>query len=224
MFSLQPTPFDLQFQLGRIPVRVHPGFWLVGALGGWNPDDLRFTFLWMMCLFASILIHELGHALTMEAFGWPAEILLYHFGGLAFSQRHYGQTPWKSIAVSLAGPCAGFAFFAVIYAAARLGGGFVGDWNEYARYAVVQLIYINLWWGVVNLAPVLPLDGGNVCRSFFDWLRLRNGEALAVRVSLVVGGLMAWFFLSRHQQFAGLLFLFLTLQNFSALQHIRGRW
>jgi len=224
MFSISPTPFDLQFQLGRIPVRVHPGFWIVGALGGWNPNDLRFTFIWMMCLFVSILVHELGHALTAEAFGWPSEILLYHFGGLAFSQRYHNNTPWRSIAVSLAGPGAGFALFALIFVCIRLARG--ADWmnNPYVQDALFQLIYINLWWGIVNLAPVLPLDGGRVCESLLDWLRVRNAEQRVLQISLVVGGLMAWWFLSHHNQFAGMLFLFLTLSNFSSLQQLRGRW
>jgi stage IV sporulation protein FB len=227
MFGVEPTPVDLQFRLGRIPVRVHPGFWLVGVLGGWQPDDLRLTFIWVACLFVSILIHELGHALTAEAFGWPSEILLYHFGGLAFSQRYRGNTPWRSIAVSLAGPFAGFAFFGLIYGVVKFWPGSKQHWDTYVWYAIAQLIFINLWWGIVNLAPVLPLDGGRVCESLREWLRIRNFEFRTAQIGLVVGGLITWYFLSRdgsHYRFAGLLFLFLTLQNFSAVQQIRGRW
>ena len=169
MFSLQPTPIDLEFRLGRIPVRVHPGFWLVGVLGNWRPDDLRLTFIWVMALLVSILIHELGHALVCEAYGWPSEILLYHFGGLTFSQRYHGQTPWKSIAVSFAGPFAGFAlygFVVLLVLALREANVHL---NEYMLYAIMYIERISLWWGIVNLAPVLPLDGGHICRSFLDW-------------------------------------------------------
>lgn len=224
MFGLEPTPFDLQFSLGRIPVRVHPGFWIVGVLGRWEPDDLRITFIWVMCLFVSILIHELGHALTSEAFGWPSEILLYHFGGLAFSQRYHNHTPWRSIAVSIAGPAAGFAFFGLIELATPMlhRVGWLAD--PYVWDAIEQLEYINLGWGLVNLAPVLPLDGGQICRSFLEWTRLRNFETLALQISLVVGGLMAWYFLSHHNRFAGMLFLFLALQSYMSLQQIRSRW
>lgn len=225
MFGIEPTPFDLVFRLGRIPVRVHPGFWLVGALGGWNPDDLRYTFLWMMCLFVSILIHELGHALISEAFNWPAEILLYHFGGLTFTQRYYGNTPWKSIAVSLAGPFAGFAFFGLITVLVIVFFGSPWMRNPYVQDVIGQLIFINLGWGLVNLAPVLPLDGGQVCRSLLEWLRIRNYEYRTLQISLIVGGLMTAFFLvGLHSTFAGMLFLFLTMQNFSTLQQLRGRW
>ena len=168
MFGIEPTPFDLQFSLGRIPVRVHPGFWIVGVLGGWHPDDLRLTFIWVMCLFVSILIHELGHALVAEAFGWPSEILLYHFGGLAFSQRYHNHTPWRSIAVSIAGPAAGFALFGLIFLSLIFFGHTAWFEDRYVEYAIGQLIFINLGWGLVNLAPVLPLDGGQICRSFLE--------------------------------------------------------
>ncbi len=226
MFGIEPTPFDLQFSLGRIPVRVHPGFWIVGVLGYWSPNDLRYTLIWVMCLFVSILIHELGHALISEAFGWPSEILLYHFGGLAFSQRYHNHTPWRSIAVSIAGPAAGFAFLGVIVLAVRLAGRAEILSNPYVGFAIFQLLHINLWWGVMNLAPVLPLDGGQICRSFLEWIGLRNFEVRAMQVSLVVGGLIAWYFLSQHEheRFAGMLFLFLAMQNFMALQQLRGRW
>ena len=53
-----------------------------------------------------------------------------------------------------------------------------------------------------------------------DWLRVRNAEQRVLQISLVVGGLIAWWFLSHHNQFAGMLFLFLTLSNFSSLQQL----
>lgn len=224
MFDLQPTPFDLQFYLGRIPVRVHPGFWIVGMLFGWYPQDFRVTFVVVMCLFVSILIHEVGHALVAEAFGWPSEILLYHFGGLAFSQRFHNHTPWRSIAVSIAGPSAGFALYGLITILAPILFRFEWFQNPYVMIAMRQLIFFNLYWGLVNLAPVLPLDGGQICRSFLEWLRLRNFEERTCQISLVVGGLMAWYFLSHHNRFAGMLFLFLAVQSFLALQQSRSRW
>jgi len=228
MFGIEPTPLDLRFSLGRIPVRVHPGFWIVGALGGWHANDLRITVIWMLCLFVSILVHELGHALTSEAFGWPSEILLYHFGGLAFSQRYHGNTPPKSILVSLAGPFAGFAFAAFLLAA-HIGmslAGIRGDEDGLVHEAFYMLYLINIFWGIVNLAPVIPLDGGQVLRSVLEWVRVRNSDYRAAQVGLVVGGLMAAGFLSLGAafQFPGMLFLFLALQNFMAMQQSGRSW
>src|SRR5262245_21070979 len=77
------TPFDLQMTLVRIPIRVIPTFWLMAMVLGWDPDRLDLVFLWAMCVFGSVLFHELGHALTAAAFGYDPHIVLYHFGGYA---------------------------------------------------------------------------------------------------------------------------------------------
>lgn len=232
MFSIEPTPFDLQFHLGRIPVRVHPLFWVVAAIFGWN-EDLRKTVIVMLCMFVSILIHELGHALTAEAFGWPSEILLYHFGGLAFSQRYHGNTPLKSILVSLAGPFAGFALAALVigvHIALVVSGnkgdgiaGVNGDGEELVWYAIVTLELINIAWGIINLAPVIPLDGGQVMRSVFEWIGIRDFDYRTAQVSLIIGGLVALGFFSLGIQFTGVMFLFLAMQNFMTMQQMR-RW
>ena len=99
MFGLEPTPFDLRMVAFRIPIRVHPSFWIAGAVLSWNPERMDVMFMWVMCLFVSIMVHELGHALMGEAFGWPSEVLLYWCGGLALSQRQHDRTPWREIAV-----------------------------------------------------------------------------------------------------------------------------
>ena len=61
MFT-EGTPFDLRMHIVRIPVRVIPTFWLVAAYLGWNPDRLDLVGVWMLCMFFSILVHEIGRA------------------------------------------------------------------------------------------------------------------------------------------------------------------
>ena len=75
--TVAPTPFDLKFSIFGIPVRVHPLFWLVSVIMQWNVHDPRTTLIWVVCVFVSILIHELGHALTAKSYGWPPHIVLY---------------------------------------------------------------------------------------------------------------------------------------------------
>ncbi len=218
MFGLEPTPFDVRLVAFRIPIRVHPSFWLVSILFGWRPDRLDLVFLWVMCLFVSIIVHELGHALAAEALGWPAEIVLYFGGGLTFSQRHSRRTPWREMAVALAGPFAGFGLFGLV-----LLVGWLLDSNGWLlngyRYAVVAfLVWINLYWGLVNLLPVLPLDGGNVCRSLLELWRVRDPQRLACQISVLVAGAAAAFFFSIEAQFAAIMFAMFCLQNIASLQ------
>ena len=222
MFGLDPTPFDLRLVTFRIPVRVHPSFWLAAAYLGWSPSHLDEVFIWVMCLFLSILVHELGHGLAAEAFGWSAEIVLYWCGGLTFSQRHFNRTPWREIAVSLAGPFAGFGLFGLTIAVAY----FLPRDQPLPKnvdFIIMQLIWINLCWGLVNLLPVLPLDGGQVCQSFLIWCRFRDPARIAMQIGVVVAGAAAaFFFLQLKANFAGLLFAMLCLQNVANLQAPRS--
>ena len=64
--NVTPTPFDLNFSLFGIPVRIHPFFWLVAILTGWNPYLPKLIVIWVACFFVSILVHEMGHALTAK--------------------------------------------------------------------------------------------------------------------------------------------------------------
>jgi hypothetical protein len=92
MFLAEPpqTQYDLHFRVAGIPVRVHPLFWLVGVILGLRGADTEAPgnagidlLIWVGVLFFSILIHELGHAVTMQRFGQAARIVLYMMGGLA---------------------------------------------------------------------------------------------------------------------------------------------
>ncbi|MBX9581317.1 MAG: hypothetical protein K2X87_13490, partial [Gemmataceae bacterium] len=105
------TPYDLNFRLFGFPVRVHPLFWVVTVLFGssalrdFGPEYLL---VWVVVVFVSILVHELGHAFAFRAFGTDAAVVLYGFGGLAVPWGGVAGR-WRRVAVSLAGPAAGFA-------------------------------------------------------------------------------------------------------------------
>src|SRR5262249_14879834 len=105
------TPYDLRWRLFGVHVRVHPMFWLLSAILGFNTTEFGFQYLlfWMACVFVSILIHEFGHVWMGLAFGAEGHIVLYGFGGLAIGSNR-SANPWKRIAVALAGPMAGFLF------------------------------------------------------------------------------------------------------------------
>ena len=60
------SPYDLRFRIGRIPVRIHPLFWLVTLIMGAELKDAVLLILWLAACFVSILIHELGDAVAMR--------------------------------------------------------------------------------------------------------------------------------------------------------------
>jgi Zn-dependent protease len=186
----QRTPFDLNFSLFNIPVRVSPFFWLVTVflagdlLRAATTQGLLVLLVWVACVFLSILVHELGHALTAQAFGNRPSILLYGFGGLAFHQ-HLPQR-WQRIAVILAGPAAGFLLAAAVYA---LTFAMPQLWAvDYLGVALAFLLGINIVWGLINLLPVYPLDGGQFTAEVFSAVLPGSGRMLAFGLSLVVAG------------------------------------
>ncbi|MBI3861878.1 MAG: site-2 protease family protein [Planctomycetia bacterium] len=222
--TVEPTPFDLRFSLFGIPVRVHPFFWLFSAILGWGDGhDLKLTLLWVACVFVSILIHELGHALTALAYGWPPHIVLYSFGGYASFTPSWGYTTARSVIVLFAGPGAGFILYVIVYVLEKL---LVQQQVELSKYAIEtfhNMEFINLWWGLVNLLPVYPLDGGQICRALATHWRPRAGVDLSLKVSLAVGIGMAFYLFHRGMTFNALLFASLAFDNVQSLQGGRFR-
>ncbi|MCR9231965.1 MAG: M50 family metallopeptidase [bacterium] len=228
--NVAPTEFDLRFSIFGIPIRVHPLFWVVAAFMGWNPDDLKFTWIWIACVFVSILVHELGHAIMAKIYGWPPQIILYHFGGLAVYQPYSGLTTQRSIIISAAGPMAGFILFGIVwvfrYYSIRFGlwDGFSPQARGYIGLAFYDLIFINLYWGLINLAPVLPLDGGHICEDICKSVKRYRGDILALQISMVVAGGLAVYFFSQHMRYAGIMFALFGVFNFQMYQQRNRSW
>jgi Zn-dependent protease len=224
----QGTPFDLQMHVLRIPVRVIPTFWLVAALLDWNPDRFDLMAIWMICMFFSILIHELGHALTAEAFGYDPHIVLHHFGGYAAYHPGYEHTHVRALLISLAGPFAQLALAAVFIFAA-----FAVPWNPWAppqqltmtqhrlSHAITSMLFINIAWPILNLLPILPLDGGRILESILGIFQVRQYTEWALKVSMVAGGLCAvGAFQLLH---APILAIMLALMAFDSYQQLQAR-
>ncbi len=177
------TQFDLRFQLFGIPVRVHPIFWLSSAMMVWNGENPAESILGVLCIFVSVLIHELGHAVVIRRYGYPSEIVLYVLGGYATSAHFPFQ---RAIAVSLAGPFAGLGMAAVIYVSGR-----VVFWDLLVQFPQLSYIFTMLMFGgltvnLLNLVPALPLDGGQVMSACLRQYgpRRSNRSELALKVSV----------------------------------------
>src|SRR3569832_1985176 len=91
------------FRLFGIPVRVEPVFLLIAGMLGYQliDESLSLVFVWIGVTFVSILVHELGHALLLKAYGRPSSILLHGMGGVTMHDRQLPRA--RGIAVSLAG-------------------------------------------------------------------------------------------------------------------------
>jgi len=175
-----------------IPVKVQPYFFLVvGFLGYGRGGPFEFLVEWIIVVFISILAHEFGHALTVRAFGLSPQILIYGFGGITSWTDEKGVSPPKHIAISLAGPFAGFLFYGIVSLSNMALPDLFAD--HLGRQTYHDLQFVNVWWGIFNLLPVLPLDGGNVAFSIEQWVtKKRRGVITRVVSLLVAGGVGLW--------------------------------
>jgi stage IV sporulation protein FB len=243
MFQVPPpTRYDLNFSILGIPVRVHPFFWLITLLLGSSSRSLLGVLIWIVAIFISILIHELGHALVMRRFGQDPEIIL-HFGGLAAPRSvswgggyaNVSTTPNQQILISLAGPFAGFAFAVLILmVSVALGGVIIPNFifgflpfpvvlfptdATLLTSMVMTFLLVNVFWGYVNLVPVYPLDGGQVARH--AWLKADpwDGVRKSLWLSVIAGGIMALAALVLLQSiYMTVLFGLLAFQSYQTVQ------
>ncbi|WP_339911181.1 site-2 protease family protein [Symmachiella dynata] len=224
--NVEPTQYDLRFTIFGIPVRVHPFFWLLAAFIVWNAVDgrLELVAVGIGCVFISVLIHEMGHAAVAISYGWPPRITLYHFGGLASFEPRSGLTPRRSIIISLAGPLAGFALYGIVWGVEfyliRTGSPLLQ--RPMVFVAIYFLKWINLYWGILNLLPVFPLDGGQVSRALFTQFSRGSGIPASLKLSLITAGGMAAYFFLNQRMFIGIMMLSLAASSYQQLQ-VYGR-
>jgi Zn-dependent protease len=219
--SPDATPYDLRFNLFRIPVRVHPLFWLIMAILGSSNDDLQGTLVFVVCAFFSVLVHELGHGLSSRLLGEePLGIVLYAAGGLCLFNPN-GLSRWRRIVVLLCGPGAGFLLLGAVVAWHLFGRV---PTNPVVHTALIFLIYINLFWGLLNLLPLWPLDGGQIVATLLPMISSRHGLRWAHVISLLTGGGLAVWRFSAGDYWLAFWFAMFAVMNFQRLQALQHVW
>jgi Zn-dependent protease/CBS domain-containing protein len=212
------------FSFRGIPIRLDASWFAIAVLVAWSlaaqlfpvwrPGLPRTTY-WAMGivgalgLFASIVVHELSHALVARRHDIPIDgITLFVFGGVA-EMGTEPPSPKAELTMALAGPLMSIAIGLAALAVSALAGGLPGAVVTVLAY----LGLVNLLLAAFNLVPAFPLDGGRVLRALL-WRRhgslmrathtaSRIGIAFSVAL-MVLGGLRVllgdllggvWFFL-----------------------------
>src|SRR5262249_13964207 len=98
-----------------IPVKIDPSFLFICAMLAFRRfSEPALMVEWLIVIFVSLLSHDLGHALVVRSYGLSPQIIVYSMGGLTSWRDEKGVSHAKHIAISLAGPFAGFLFYGLV--------------------------------------------------------------------------------------------------------------
>lgn len=202
------------------PVRFELWFFLiVGFIALTANARVEYTAAWIAIITGSILIHELGHAFAYRHYGASPSISLHGFGGLTHGHGSGHLTPGQRIVVSAAGSVLTMVLLGgPAYLALRLLEP-AGN----AELILEWLMWINILWALINLAPVFPLDGGQILDDALLMATGRSQRTTVNWVSLAVSAAIAAFFWRQGATFAVIIFGFLAYVNAAQLGLFGGR-
>ena len=218
----------VEWSIFGIPIHVDASWLVVAAFVTWSLSRGYFpegypgfhpAVYWAMggsaalLLFASVLLHELGHSLAAKGYGIPVtRVVLFIFGGVAQIARD-PRRPMIELAVALAGP-----LVSVLIASACLWVSSAVPITGILSFATAAIAHylaaLNTWVLLFNLLPGFPLDGGRILRallwawtgSFRKATRLASLSGLALGIGLM--GLGVWVIIKQNWV-TGLWYLYL---------------
>ncbi len=157
----------------------------------------------LIVLIFAILLHELGHGLTAQAFGSRGiTITLWAFGGLCRSTRDPARIG-RELAIVAAGPAVSLALAVIGWIAAKqlYNVDLLSPMSGYALYKtgsllalfVVKLYHVNLWLFIFNMMPIYPMDGGQLVYNAALGVTRRQLLARQITLTLAVPGAIGLF-------------------------------
>lgn len=192
-----------------IPIGVHVTFLFVALLGmtAYAGVDIAY---WTIAAFASILAHELGHALVARSFGGVGiSVTLYGLGGLTTYRHGKPFTHGRSFLVSAAGSAVG-----IVLGGAVLGLGRTGLFEGAPDGLLVFLnsfIFTSLIWGVLNWVPIVPLDGGHMVKHLVSIVSPDRAPLIAQVITWIAVAILVPLAWVSGYRFAAIIVVFFAL-------------
>lgn len=158
--SLPQPSSGNEFSIGPvlgIPVRFSPWYLLLVGLVFWRTQDLQIGLIVLFCITMSVLLHELGHGLAGKHYGLRPSIVIHAFGG--WCERSHISDRRKHLRIVTAGPAVSLGLAMIFWA---IDSALPASTPYTIRLAASYMAGTNLLWGIFNLLPVLPMDGGRM--------------------------------------------------------------
>lgn len=194
-----------QLSLGRafgIPIAIHWTFILIilyiviiHVIRGSKSIDIFYAVIFVLCIFACVVLHELGHALAARRYGISTRsITLLPIGGVA-SLEKIPEEPKQELVVSAAGPLVNLLIAIIIYIYLSITGNITYSIDELTVINASNFIYylmaVNLMLIVFNMIPAFPMDGGRIFRAFLSFYMPREK---ATHIAMMTGSFFAIIF------------------------------
>ena len=173
-------------------------------------------FLWVPIIFISVTVHEFGHALTAYAFGQKPQVQLVAMGGLT-SYQGKNLKFWKQFLIVLNGPLFGIMLFLLATVLLKTG---LASVPAAAKFLTIMQV-VNLFWSIVNLVPVLPLDGGQLMRIVLEALFGLKGFKASLLLGVIIAVSISVLFFIYGQFIPGALFFLFAFQSFDLWRKTR---
>ena len=227
---MRPGPHDVSFTLFGFSTTIQPIFWLIAfVITAFYLGPIVNMPFWLLQLlfgmagvFLSIFVHELGHALVFRyVFRAPCAIVFHGFGGMAiplqYVSRSYGvRGMMQNIFLSFAGPGAGFLLaFGMIALIPLLPAGNAGLSLLY--FFIEWVAVISIFWGIFNLLPIYPMDGGHISREMFSFFFPRQGVHYSLNLSMLCAVLLAALAILNRQIVIAILLGYFAYMNYQEM-------
>jgi len=198
-------------------VYIHPTYWIFLLLFTHIYQDFSFeSFILGVVMTFSLLVHEYGHAFTALYFGASPTIILEAFGGRA-QYSGLKLTSKQQFLITLNGPLLESLLIVLPYALLKFN--LFEDY--YIRYFLYATMRVNILWCLLNLIPIVPLDGGYLVRYLLEKKFGEKGLRASVIVGLMGAILVAPYLFFQGFIFFGALLLIFAFQHYQMLRRFR---
>lgn len=225
----------MTFRLLGFPITISPTFLILGLFLLDSNLGVAGIASWVGAAFASVLVHELGHALAVRRAGGVVQgITLHGLGGLTAWSDPARRIGWgMRIGIAAAGAGLGFIVAGGLFGLVRLGvfgenaaatipspfRVFLGDAAARGQWGIFFLgafIWVTIAWGLINWLPIGGLDGWHILAELLERWFPGRGRNVAAVIGVLVALAAGWFLLQAGFRFGAIILVLFSIQTLMA--------